>query len=321
MARPWRIEYEGAFNHVMSRGNDQREIFFDETDRFAFLKVLGEMAQRFEVDIFAYVLMANHYHLLFQTRRANLSKAMQWLGVTYTCRFNRKHNRCGHLFQGRFKSVLVQNDAYLLQLSCYIHRNPTRAKIVSRLVQYRWSSYPAYAYGKKHPGWLQKDLILSQFNVEDKQQAYREKVQRYAEEEESTRENLRHGMFFGSKQFVNHIREKHLSEEPHAEIPQQKQVKKRRNPQIIINQAAKILGCRLNKFRQSSRIAESDKDDRDLLIYLLWQSGLHPNQKIGQIFGISYSAVSKRAKIFQTKIRNDKATREKFFWIQSQIKM
>jgi REP element-mobilizing transposase RayT len=321
MARPWRIEYEGAFYHVMSRGNEQRDVFFDETDRFTFLKVLSEMSQRFEVDIFAYVLMANHYHLLIKTQQANLSKAMQWLGVTYTCRFNLKHNRCGHLFQGRFKSILVQNDAYLLQLSCYIHRNPTRAKTVRRLAQYRWSSYPAYAYGKEHPGWLQKDLILSQFNVEDKHKAYREKVQRYAEEEKSMWENFRHGMFFGSKKFVNRIREKYLSEEIHAEIPQQKLVKKDYNPQIIINQAAKILGCRLKRFRRSSRIAESDKDNRDLLIYLLWQTGLYTNQKIGQFFGLSYSAISQRVKIFRIKAQNDKKTREKFNRIKSQIKM
>jgi REP element-mobilizing transposase RayT len=321
MARPWRIEFEGAFYHVMARGNEQRDIFFNETDLYAFLKVLGEMSQRFEVDIFAYVLMANHYHLLIKTRRANLSKAMQWLGVTYTCRFNLKHNRCGHLFQGRFKSILVQNDAYLMQLSCYIHRNPTRAKIVRRLAQYRWSSYPVYAYGKEHPEWLKKDLILSQFNVEDKHKAYRAKVQKYAEEEACIWENFRHGMFFGSKKFVNRIKEKYLADEPHAEIPQQKLVKKDYNSQIIVNQAAKILGCNLKKYRHSSRIAASDKDNRDLLIYLLWQTGLHANQTIGQIFGLSYSTVSQRVKKFRTKIKNDEETRKKFSWIKSQIKM
>ena len=305
----------------MSRGNEQREIFYEETDRFVFLKVLGEMSQRFGVDIFAYVLMANHYHLLIRTQRANLSKAMQWLGVTYTCRFNLKHNRCGHLFQGRFKSTLIQNDAYLLQLSFYIHRNPKKAKIIKRLAQYQWSSYPAYAYGKQHPQWLQKDLILSQFNVADKHKAYRKKVQRYSKEEESIRENFHHGMFLGSKKFVNRIREKYLSEKPHAEIPQQKLVKKDNNTQTIINQAAEILGCNLKNFRRSARIASPEKDNRDLLIYLLWQTGLYTNQNIGKIFGLSYSAVSQRAKIFRTKFQKDKKTRDKFIGIKSQIKM
>ena len=110
MARAWRIEYEGALYHVLSRGNEGRPIFLDNDDRLLFLETLGEMSERFEIDIFAYVLMDNHYHLLFRTNRANLSKSMQWFGATYTKRFNIRHNRAGHLFQGRFKNMLVEND-------------------------------------------------------------------------------------------------------------------------------------------------------------------------------------------------------------------
>ncbi len=120
------------------------------------------MSERFEIDVFAYVLMGNHYHILLRTRRANLKKAMHWFGTTYTQRFNRRHSRSGHLFQGRYKSIIVQNDAYLLQLSYYIHRNPLRAGIVKRLTDYRWSSYKVYAYGHKTPKWLSTELILSQ---------------------------------------------------------------------------------------------------------------------------------------------------------------
>jgi putative transposase len=119
MGRAWRIEYEGALYHVLSRGNEQRDIFYDNTDRRRFLDAIGELAERFEMEIFAFVLMSNHYHLLLRTRRANLSKAMQWFGTTYTRRFNNRHDRSGHLFQGRFKSMIIENDAYLMQLSCY----------------------------------------------------------------------------------------------------------------------------------------------------------------------------------------------------------
>ena len=98
MARAWRIEYEGALYHVLSRGNEQRPIFIDNDDRLLFLETLGEMSERFEIDIFAFVLMDNHYHLLFRTNRANLSKSMQWFGATYTRRLNVRHNRFGHLF-------------------------------------------------------------------------------------------------------------------------------------------------------------------------------------------------------------------------------
>ena len=106
--------------HLLSSGNGLSDIFIDEKDRHHFLEAVGEMSQRFDIDIFAYVLMDNHYHLLVRTRRANLKKAMQWFGTTYTQRFNWRHFRSGHLFQGRYKSIIIQNDAYLLQLSYYI---------------------------------------------------------------------------------------------------------------------------------------------------------------------------------------------------------
>jgi len=165
MARPWRIEYEGAYYHVLSRGNEGRDIFNDDKDRTLFIDTLGEVSDRFSVDIFAFVLISNHYHLLLRTNHANLSKAMQWLGVTYTRRFNNRHCRSGHLFQGRFKSIVVENDAYVVELSCYIHRNPLRAGIVKRLIDYKWSTYPVYAYGRKASDWLKTDLILSFFQA------------------------------------------------------------------------------------------------------------------------------------------------------------
>jgi len=183
MARPWRIEYEGAYYHVLSRGNEGKDIFYDDKDRKVFIETMGEASQRFDVALFAFVLMSNHYHLILRTNRANLSRAMQWLGLTYTRRFNNRHYRSGHLFQGRFKSIMVENDAYVVELSCYVHRNPLRARMVKRLMDYKWSSYPVYAYGHKGPEWLKTDLILSFFSGTDSRRAYREKVQRYAEEE------------------------------------------------------------------------------------------------------------------------------------------
>jgi len=162
MARAWRIEYEGALYHVLSRGNQRQAIFADDEDRLVFLTTLSEMAERFEVEVCAYVLMGNHYHLLLRTRRANLSRARQWCGVAYTSRFNINKQKSGHQLQGRFKSILVENDAYMLQLSYYIHNNPLRAGMVKRLADYRWSSYAAYAYRKNHPPWLNSELILSQ---------------------------------------------------------------------------------------------------------------------------------------------------------------
>jgi putative transposase len=108
MARAWRIEYEGALYHVLSRGNERRAIFAGDADRWLFLDTLAEMSQRFEVELFAYVLMDNHYHLLLRTNRANLSKSMQWFGATYTTRFNARHKRSGHLFQGALKTCWLK---------------------------------------------------------------------------------------------------------------------------------------------------------------------------------------------------------------------
>ena len=207
MTRAWRIEYEGALYHVLSRGNDKQDIVIDDDDRKLFLDTAGEMGERFEIDLFAYVLMDNHYHLLFRTNRANLCRSMQWFGATYTKRFNLRHNRSGHLFQGRFKNMLVQNDAYLLQLSYYIHRNPLRAGMVKRIADYKWSSYRAYAYGKSHQNWLNRNVILSQFmNVKDPHQAYRENIQKYSKEEQRAWEDLRHGIFVGTEKFVKQLK-------------------------------------------------------------------------------------------------------------------
>jgi REP element-mobilizing transposase RayT len=227
MARQWRIEYEGAFYHVLSRGIEQRDIFYDDADRHNFLDILGRMSERFNIDVYAYVLMNNHYHLLIKTNASNLSRSMQWLGTAYTTHFNLRHGRRGHLFQGRFKSIIVENDAYLIQLSYYIHRNPLRAGLVKRLAGYRWSSYPAYAYGKAQPSWLDTDFLLSQFNFRDKHKAYRERMQEYAREEKGIWEDVRHGLIFGSGEFVDRIKSTYLIGGPHKEIPQQRRILKK----------------------------------------------------------------------------------------------
>ena len=220
MARQLRIEYEGAYYHVLSRGNNQQAIFLSDHDRNTFLQTLARQSERFEVDIIAYVLMDNHYHLLLRTNRPNLSKSMQWLGTTYTTIFNLRHSRKGHLFQGRFKSILVENESYLMQLSCYIHRNPLRAGIVGRLLDHTWSSYPAYAYNRRCPDWLKTDLILSRFGPDNSgRKAYREKVQRYADEKKNIWEDVKHGIIFGSQVFVDRIKKDYLSGEPQADIP------------------------------------------------------------------------------------------------------
>lgn len=294
MARPLRIEFKGALHHILSRGNERRDIFLGDDDYKVFLGVLEEMSDRFEVDIFAYVLMSNHYHLLIRTNQDNLSKSMQWAGTTYTRRFNLKHFRNGHLFQGRFKSILVENNSYLTRASCYIHRNPLRAGIVKRLSDYKWSSYNAYAYKKRHYDWLKTDPILSQSAAKDKRRAYREKVQRYSDEKNRIWEDVKHEIIYGTQNFVDQIKSRYISTQPDPELPQINKMLKDEDPVRVVQKAAKIIGCDLSKYKQSSRISESEKEKRDMLIFLLRETGRYTNSEIGSFFGLSYSSVSRR---------------------------
>ena len=321
MGRAWRIEYEGALYHLMSRGNDGQDIYLNDDDRKLFLETISEMSERFEVDIFAYVLMSNHYHLLVRTHRTNLKKAMQWFGTTYTRRFNNRNFKKGHLFQGRYKSILIQNDAYLMQLSCYIHRNPLRAGLVNRLADYRWSSYRYYAYKANHISWLNTDLILSQFNGKDSYKAYREKVQKYSEEDAKIFENLRHGMVFGTKNYLKKITEKHLKKESDEELPQLHRMLKDKDPAKLLKRAAKAIDFDLTKLGQSDRIFKKDVRDRDVLLYFLRETGLYTNKQIGELFGLTYSAVSRRASIVKSQISKPSEMKRKYSRIKSIIKV
>lgn len=240
MGRAWRIEFEGAYYHLMSRGNDGRHIFMNDSDRRMFLNTISDMCERFEINVFAYVLMLNHYHLLVRTNQANLTKAMHWFGTTYTSRFNNKNQKIGHLFQGRYKSILIQNDTYVMQLSCYIHRNPLQAGIVDRLAEYKWSSYRAYAYDKDAPDWLSTELILSRFKGSDRHSQYRQKVQEYAGETKNIFENLHHGIILGSKNYVDIIRKQFMPDSPNDALPQQKKLARNLTPKQIYATISKL---------------------------------------------------------------------------------
>jgi REP element-mobilizing transposase RayT len=322
MSRPWRIEYEGALYHLLSRGNAGSTIFVDNKDRSRFLDAVGEMSERFDIDIFAYVLMDNHYHLLVRTRRANLKKAMHWFGTTYTQRFNRRHFRSGHLFQGRYKSIIIQNEAYLLQLSYYIHRNPLRAGIVKRLAGYRWSSYKVYAYGRKTPKWLSPDLILSQYgDDQDCHRGYRKKVQKYASEEKCLFEDLRHGLILGSNQFVEKLSKKHAPVKPELSMPQQRQASKTFDPENYLRSAEKIFGCDVEPFVHAKRLSGAEKENRDMLLYGIWKTGQLKNEQIGNLFGLSYSGVSHAVKSAKLKLSNSRPLQIKFNQLYSLFKL
>ena len=163
MARPLRIEYPGAVYHLTARGNAREDIFLDDGDRRLFLDLLAETIARFRWLCHAYCLMGNHYHLLIETPEANLSRGMRHLNGVYTQRFNRTHGRVGHVFQGRYKAILVERDAHLLELCRYLVLNPVRAGMVRSARNWRWSSHRAMAGQVAAPEWLATDWLLARF--------------------------------------------------------------------------------------------------------------------------------------------------------------
>jgi putative transposase len=163
MSRPLRIEFAGALYHLTSRGDGREDIYLDDADRELFLQVLGQVCERFNWVCHAYCLMGNHYHLLVETREGNLAQGMRQLNGVYTQGFNRKHRRVGHVFQGRYKAILVHKDSYLLELARYIVLNPVRAQMVRSAREWRWSSYRATCAQAAVPSWLHTDWILSTF--------------------------------------------------------------------------------------------------------------------------------------------------------------
>lgn len=163
MARPLRIEYPGAVYHVTSRGNRRCDIFCDDDDRGAFLKILCETLRQFDIHCYCFCLMGNHYHLALETAEANLSRAMRQLNGVYTQSYNRKHNKCGHVFQGRYKAVLVSKTSHLQEVCRYIVLNPVRAKLVREPWEWAWSSYRSTAGMDEAPGFLSTEWVLEKF--------------------------------------------------------------------------------------------------------------------------------------------------------------
>ena len=206
MARPLRIEYEGAVYHVTSRGNASAEIFLDDVDRMRFLEVLASVVERFGWICHAYCLMGNHYHLLVETPKPNLSRGMQHLNGVYTQLFNRQHSRFGHLVQGRFKSIVVEKESYLLELARYIVLNPVRAQMVRSARDWRWSSYRATAGQVEPPEFLTTNWLLAQFGRTSTEavRAYRTFVKQGRDVE--VWDDVKAGMLMGSDSFVQSLR-------------------------------------------------------------------------------------------------------------------
>jgi putative transposase len=221
MARPLRIEFPGAVYHVTSRGNARAEIFADTADRQTFLLLLESAVNRFNWICHAYCLMDNHYHLMIETPDGNLSMGMRHLNGVYTQSFNRRHKRIGHVFQGRFKAVIVEKESHLLELCRYVVLNPVRAGMVASPQKWRWSSYRTTVGNAKKESYLSTDWILGQFG-ETKSGArikYRQFVKDRMVEKEAPWEKLKGQIILGSDAFIERARGFIMGKEHFTEIP------------------------------------------------------------------------------------------------------
>jgi REP element-mobilizing transposase RayT len=315
MTRPLRVEYSGAYYHVINRGNAGETIFIDERDREKFLEYLAKSVERFITRIHTYCLMTNHYHLLLETSQANLSVAIQWLNVSYSVYFNKRHRRRGHLFQGRFKAILLDANEYLILLSRYIHLNPVRAKMVTHPPEYSWSSYPVFTGKRRKPDWLITETVLSYFGKEKKEattnyKSYVEKVN--VETLENPDKNMSGGFILGGTGFVNWIKDKFLStREYEKEIPQLRKLK----PKVPLTT---IIQSVCDEFRSSEEQVKirgrKNNKVRAIAMYLARDLSGVSGKDLGVIFGgISGAAITMNynqmnAELMQNKKLSDKIT-------------
>jgi len=293
MTRPLRLEYAGAIYHAFARGNERRPVFYDDHDRQHFLALLGRLPERFEAEPWAYVLMPNHYHLVLRTLRPNLSRAMQWLGVAYTNWFNARHRRSGHLFQGRFRGVLVEDATYLRRLLLYVHRNPLRSGLAERLADYPWSSYRCLAYGRGCAAWFRPALALGLFGGAPLE--FRRAVQVYSEEDDKLIEDLWHGLWLGSKEGLEALVER-LGIARHGEKPQTRAALRPASGAgvaALAERCAAGLGlspAELDELRRPRRHLR--RPLRDVLMHVLWRASDLRLSDIGAYFGVGYASVS-----------------------------
>lgn len=287
MARPLRIDYPDTFYHVLSRGNEKRPIYYEPEDYLKFLELLEKTAEKFRVEIHVYVLMENHYHLLIRTRQGNLSRAIQWLGVTYTGWFNRKHKRIGHLFQGRFKSFLIQDDRYFTVMCYYIHGNPVRAGIVGEVTVYQWSSARAYANKGAGPQWLTTETVLGMSRGSRKKFCLEQGA--YLKRQESPLKDLRHGLYMGGEEYAEECgrlaKAERSPEKPQLRLLQRSLDKRQIAEEILGRLCADVV-------EEQLAIKKQKRQSRDLCIYIMNRMGVYTNREIGEVFGVGYTAIT-----------------------------
>ena len=278
MARQLRIEFPGAVYHLTARGNAQQAIFIDDDDRHDLLELVAHACNRYNWLCHAYCLMTNHYHLLVETNQPTLSKGMKYINGLYTQHFNRRHQRVGHVFQGRFKGILVERDAYLLELARYIVLNPVRAQMVRSAKDWRWSSYRATAGMKEAHSCLETGWVLSRFGKQKNRakKGYRKFVKE-GRHQQSPWESLRNQIYLGSDQFIEDMQCKLDPDQSLQDIPKSQT----QSPPQPLN------------------YYQDQYAERNRAMAEAYLSGHYSLRQVGEYFGVSYATVSRAVKVLE----------------------
>jgi len=312
MSRPLRIEYEGAWYHVMNRGRRSDKIFEGPDDYRLFIDLLKAAIELWNIQISAYCLMSNHYHLLIHTPQGNLSRCMRHINGVYTQRFNRAHGLDGQLFRGRFKAIVVRGDEYLLQLVRYIHRNPLGAGIVDHLGEYPWSSHNGYLSSAREWDWLYKDFILSILSAreEHRLQAYQQFIAIDDSQELTDKlAQTKWPSFLGNESFEKWLKNTFFQRKRHPQIPDSAALA----PGLEI---IKKVVCSYYRVDESELLKSRRgrfNEPRSMAIYLarmLRNDGL---MAIGAEFGLSgYSSTGSVMDGMKKQLKKDRKLRERY---------
>jgi len=315
MARPYRFQGEHCFYHITSRGNDRKKIYENNSDYRKFLDYILKAKEKYKFYLYAYVLMPNHYHLLLETIQPNISRIMQYINTSYTIYYNIKNKKYGHLFQGRYKSILIDKDNYFLELTRYIHLNPVRANIEKQPEKYKWSSYKGYI-AKNGDGYIDKEQLEKNLNMEPEQ--YWKFVINGMGKDDKLFENIHAGSVLGKKEFyeekVKNIREK-IKDKDYS---YRKTLNASIEPEEIIAYVSKNYAKETTAFCTTKRRSIKEKK---IAIYLLKRLTELTNKEIGEKFGITYSAVSKVTVNIERILERDQCTKQELERLISHFKV
>jgi REP element-mobilizing transposase RayT len=311
------LEYPGALWHVTSRGNERSPIFRDDDDRRLFLTVLADVVRLRAWRIHAYVLMGNHYHLLLETPEANLSRGMHRLNAVYSQKFNVRHERVGHLMQGRFKAILVEKERHLLELVRYVVLNPVRAGLVREAAEWPWSNYRATAALESPPPWLDTGWTAAQFGSgADATAGYAEFVRAGASSVAAPWRRVTDQLFLGSDEFRRRHRRQMERDAPASKaIPRSQTSLLRPTLAEVIAAAASVLGVRSRELRRPRRTPL-----RLVVAYIARQDCLVPVPRIAAVLGVSRSAASEIASAARRLRIHDSAFRAKLALVRAEIR-